>query len=635
MRSFYDGIKFYGVSDLSWTINYNKSIDLLNKHNENSVYIHINEILELYNAYLVITSPGIKTDYSAPYMSKAKSIFEIIAKYFMNITDDNILTIYFEVCRNYIDDFWTLIEKFKSYERISIDTFREILYNPETSLFYILKHKKIVKCFDPMIAEFMRQSDQTARIIVGKFLEKTNRNSEDIFFPASLHCNEYEPILHKYIESENSSIGVIQLISESQNSTECPISDELRHIALKKVRHYWEKHFETNTGVSFGVGITIKDNKEIISCTEINPLEYEFTYDIKWIKNNLDYPTLLNNFIYLFEYVDLCCRSHFVSLQSQMSILEKSIGVKGKKEYPTGVAFYVENIKSSAEMQAYVDVLRKHKIRIEDLLEWFFREYLKKEFAVEGFVFNLSSQNSTTLEKCRNLLSELDGILRQYRLFVLYKTIDRELLEISSTPIKFSDLPSMINDKYAYANSKDIESEMNMLFSDQSVIAFNPKKEIDVKNFVDLVVNYEIYLSDYPEWLQRSIIWLKDRGAISINENGIININLPRVSLLKDLYKNEVVCTSYWKKKELDQLVASGDLRYSSSLFSEPEQKYLNYMLNKSEYSNGRDLRNKYIHGSNTLDEKQQYNNYITFLKILVFVIIKMNEEFCLTNPLM
>ena len=56
-------------------------------------------------------------------------------------------------------------------------------------------------------------------------------------------------------------------------------------------------------------------------------------------------------------------------------------------------------------------------------------------------------------------------------------------------------------------------------------------------------------------------------------------------------------------------------------------------MLNKSEYSNGLDLRNKYIHSTYPLDTQQQEQDYISLLKILTVVILKINEEFCLKYP--
>ena len=143
-----------------------------------------------------------------------------------------------------------------------------------------------------------------------------------------------------------------------------------------------------------------------------------------------------------------------------------------------------------------------------------------------------------------------------------------------------------------------------------------------------------MHILDYHEEVHSRLKWLEERGTILIGKDGVISFNVPRVLLLQDLYDHEVLRTSMWNKNLLDQLVSSGDLRYGSGLFSEPEQKYFNYMLNKSEFSNGLDLRNRYIHGSNTLDERQQKMDYITIMKLMIIIIIKINEEFCHTKPI-
>ena len=80
--------------------------------------------------------------------------------------------------------------------------------------------------------------------------------------------------------------------------------------------------------------------------------------------------------------------------------------------------------------------------------------------------------------------------------------------------------------------------------------------------------------------------------------------------------------------------MSAGDIRYENALFSKPEQDYLNYVLNKSEFSNGLDLRNRYSHDTCSLDEKTQRQDYLEPLKIMVFIIIKINEEFCINNPI-
>lgn len=73
---------------------------------------------------------------------------------------------------------------------------------------------------------------------------------------------------------------------------------------------------------------------------------------------------------------------------------------------------------------------------------------------------------------------------------------------------------------------------------------------------------------------------------------------------------------------------------FSESLFSKPEQEYLNYMLNNSEFSNGLALRNNYLHGTNSTDEENNQQDYYQILKILIFIIIKINEEFCFVDDL-
>lgn len=56
--------------------------------------------------------------------------------------------------------------------------------------------------------------------------------------------------------------------------------------------------------------------------------------------------------------------------------------------------------------------------------------------------------------------------------------------------------------------------------------------------------------------------------------------------------------------------------------------------VNKSEFSNGLDLRNRYIHDTNSLDKRHQQNDYIVLLKMFVILVIKINEEFCLQDKI-
>ena len=96
------------------------------------------------------------------------------------------------------------------------------------------------------------------------------------------------------------------------------------------------------------------------------------------------------------------------------------------------------------------------------------------------------------------------------------------------------------------------------------------------------------------------------------------------------------VALAYYYQKghetEIKNLKDNNKIKFGSTLFSIPEQKYLNYLFNKSEFSNGLDLRNKYLHGSHApaSAEDEHRINYYIFLRTLIFMVIKINEEFCL-----
>lgn len=47
---------------------------------------------------------------------------------------------------------------------------------------------------------------------------------------------------------------------------------------------------------------------------------------------------------------------------------------------------------------------------------------------------------------------------------------------------------------------------------------------------------------------------------------------------------------------------------------------------------NGHDLRNKYLHGSNNSSEKTYESDYIIILRILIIILIKINDDLSLYN---
>lgn len=334
----------------------------------------------------------------------------------------------------------------------------------------------------------------------------------------------------------------------------------------------------------------------------------------------------------MFGFVDMEFRSVFPSISSKLGVFERVMGVKGIKEYQTGSSFTFYNMKTSADMHGYIEELERNNIRFEDIIKWFFEAYIVEEFNVKDFSFATSSKDSSYLEMCRNLASEMDGVLKQYRLYAENGEIDRELLEMSSRPVEFEILPSLRTEKYWYANSDDIRKEMFYLFSDQCLLSYVERIGEKYECLHDLLSNEELYLSDYTRQDELyQINWLLQRNTLN-NDDGILKLNPRRAFILKDLYEHEVICPDYYPsymKLLLTEMKSEGDICIKNTFLSVPESDYLNYVLNKSQYSNGMDLRNRYIHSTYSENEEIHKRDYIELMKIMALIVIKINEELC------
>lgn len=589
---------------------------------------NINDVLELYNVCKILDT----AELSDSERSKKQQLYSTVAKFFKSINDENFSEYHQPVLADYYDDFLNLFDRFKVYDNVSPGVFSRIFDEEGFTLYRILEYKGIVTHYDASLSKYMLSSEQTAEIIIRKFLEEQPAHSRDCYLPKSLDKNEFDGILSRYIESDFPHINMVNLISYSQSSSECPLSDELRQRAKHRAQELYDK-VAVKTEYSYGLGVSFDVIDDLRQESEPEPGQFLITYNVNWLVNNTDFKSILYNFIHVFSFTDIYMRCRFPAVESQMDIFEKHLGVKGIKEYKTGSIFHITNRYALATMSLYYNFLSRNGVYLESFIRDFFCEYLPEEFSVFGFDVNIPSYAYSDLDKCRLLPIEMDGVLKQFTMYVQKGAIDRELYEMSSSPVALRDIPSFINDKYAYANGNDIAKEMYLCFSDQSMLAYVEKycEKKSYKSFVQLIINNQVNIADYPEFDLPDLEWLIGRGTVKLSEDGIISLNIERVAILKDLHENEVIRTSrYAKSNLLKELIENNDLVVESTLFSKPEQKYLNYMLNKSEYSNGKDLRNRYLHSTYPQDKAQHFNDYMELLRIMIVVIIKINEEFCI-----
>ena len=630
-------IKFYGIYDYVSSTHLREAEAIFSDWDKYINDADINSVSELYNIKKYFDA-GASLDcwndeQYIGFLEKCKDIPRIIGKFFSTISDENFDIIHDMIVPTYLEDFWELMCVYKVYKRITPDTIENLLTRNEQVVWRILIHKELSTEFGQIIAEHLRHNKYTPSRLITRYLAQHENGSRQIFFPAEFTQEMRDRILADYVEREDANINDLQLLEQAQSSKEFPLSDKLRLKARKKKELLQEDLLSRGVVMTYGAEVTFKSIPDGSFESSFNDGMISCTYSREWIEENRDYPTLMNNFIYLFGYTDSCFRSTFVSLKKYIGILDSLLSVNGNKYYSTGSYFSSIQMLSLLQMAAYNRELERIGIRLEDTFRWFFEEYLKNEFNANGFTYTPPSAGTTITEKCKLLCIAIDVALKQYRLYCEDGVVDRELLEMSSGHIVFSELRSILKNKYAYSASDSMKNEAFFLFSDQSMMNYTEKTQEKYETLPELLLCERVKKDDFMGFQQINLDWLIGRNDISVSEDGYLTVNKRRVFLLKDLYEHEVICPLHYSKglaEQADLLVSVGDLRYESTLFSKPEQDYLNYILNKAEFSNGLDLRNRYSHDTYAMDEKTQYQDYIELQKIMVLIIIKINEELCL-----
>ena len=604
-------------------------------------YHDINDILELYSIDKVLKTGARSKNWDSEktlnYEKTAKNIMSVCGNYFAKINDKTISELLGDLDKNYEDRFLELFDKFGLENRISGKLFYSFLEKTILSIGLVLQFKKLViSAYGEEIRDYlMKNVEISAPLLIKAYLENKKIS---LYFPKQLDADDKKWIISEYVDSEAADLNLLHLISISKVNEKGEFPLEIR-TKLKAKKHYEEKSkllFSNNSLFDFEISVSISniDNpQDIISISKDDNQTVSITYDQNWLSENLDYATILNNFIYVFGFVDFNGRWTQINHPNSLGVIEKHIGVHGKDEYHFGIVFNYLQMVGNITMLCYHDFLEKYDISFENIFKWFFEEYLSNEFGAEGFIYNLPTKGASSLEKCRDIVIEMDSILKQYKLFCEDGYVNQELHQLNTSQMSISSIPSLLKNKYAYPVGDDIQMIMQMLFSDQSMLFFT---ESDIEHIPYKVLNRrKVYYHEFHEFQKNMINYLVDKKIFWISENDEILCDKRLLDVLYDLYSNDFICLYNCKMYEEQLLFLEQNkmIRYTGRcLLSELEQHYFNYIFNNSEYSNSLNLRNKYAHGNQNTDVIVQEHDYIIMLRLMVLLILKINEELCLAK---
>lgn len=631
-------IKWLAINDLALGIQLKRMDEILGGYIEGNEYLDINEVMELFVVCKYMDAQIYLSTWSETELHEYKRIVKkfkgIVGKYFNTLCEDEFCSVYKGLIHDYNKLFWEVFQSYKLFEKIEFACIKDAIEGNKYAIRNILFEKSLVDAYGEELRKELLASEKVAEWLLDEYEVYHEFKKEHLYFPKELKIDDKKEIIEKYVEWEEANLNYLQIIVSIQDKPDTlVIGDRLRLQTRKRVEKEQEKLFSEGGGFKTEINVMFGNLKENDSEFDMNPHKIVCKYDSSWIKDNLDEPTLLNNFIYWFGYVDMQWRITLVEKDVYKGIFEKSLFMRSKYAYEPGYSTRILNTLADIQMSGYYHQLENNGKQLENIYKWFFEKYLRNEFMIEGFRMNVPSSNTSYLEKCRTMLSEMDGILKQYNLYVEDGYVDQELFQISSSHMKFSDCKSSVNEKYVYGIGDEFRVACHHLFSTQSHITYVERIKKSYDTFYELLKNETIYDTDFGEYTKPIFAWLVEHRYIRLDNHEIKFNNVIRIRLLMQLNDNDVI--SYWHlgkelREELKIMEADNLVIFKSSLFAKKEYEYFDFYLNKATFNNGTDLRNMYLHGSQMNapeDEKIHMSNYWIILKLFVLCILKICDD--------
>ncbi len=636
-------VYFYSVHDGACYSNIKLADKILENFSPSNAY-DINEIIELYQVKLYIDNEVFLTKWTEQdkeeIKEKVKNIWSVIVQFWNKINTGNLIHLFSQLeCWTLQDSFWQLTTNISIYKRFDNDVFTKLINSKDCSIRAILHHEKLVKHFSTIIRNYLLNYDKSAELLLSQFVEKHDRDRDDYFFPKSLSIKDREDIISRYLDDNEANLNFVRLALNIKKSDNLDISDRTRLKAKRLENKLNKEILDKNGGALFGIQVGFSDDQE-------EPLKMEkdgstdiFTYSTQHILKKDNPIVYLAHFVGLFFYLDRQNCISLVSKNSEFGTIEK-LFTKSKNEYPVGPVFNRKETLSLAQIFLYDKILNQNqKQSIENIIQYHIVEHLDECFGLKGFRFSLPSNGTSYFERIRTLLAEYDVLLRQYKLYKEDGFIDNELLCMSSSTYSLSQIPSFIHKKYCYLHDNKLALPIHLLFSDQSGLSYvEPFKESKYHCLYDLIINEEVLYGNFKSYQFDRLHHLFEPGYLFVDHTGIVRIkDKHQLFILKQLYTEEVL--SYWRYPEeckviIDKMADEGILYFEDTLFNKLEQSYFNYYLNKKEFTNGLDLRNSFMHGTNPNSENELINLYYVLLKIIVLTILKIDDDLSLRNQI-
>ena len=549
------------------------------------------------------------------------------------LTNNALLDVYESVEWQYIDRFWNLASSTKAYEEINSDELEELLSRHSLCISNVMSHYGLVQKFDQHIrAVLSKNIDAAVSIIVGNFGAEV-RSKEKIYLPPSLTGSDIDEIVLRYLSETNPNLNYVQVLMNwpSAAAKDYSPSIEVRVKAKRRYEELSKQLFDETGSIEYGIEASISGNQIACKDSYVDGNTLKTFFGEEWLSRYLDYPTIMNNCAYVFDYLDerglLTCPAH----EHDESTLMKTFGMRAKDEYDNNIFFKMRQDLLLEETALYAMLLERNGRRLEDAIEWTYNVYFAKELGIGGFSISLPATGCSWLDKCKAMGPELERALKGYSLYSKMHVIDPDYFRFENFKL-FSEFQSLYKNKYVIKGDR-YDEVAKPLFWDQSLLTFTSRIKSSEDNLWDLLHNHSVNVDDYDGDCRSAIESLINKGFLAESEKDERLLPSNKANYLKIIWDSSACPLWRCSKAIIDEvhdLVKQGYLKYSSALFSPDEASYLNYMFNNAIHSNALALRNSYDHGNSPVDDpnsSQFARDYYLFLTLLIEITLKISEE--------
>ena len=623
-----DRVHFYSEGDMATPFEVDKILNRLRAINPFSDIVDLNDVMELWNIHQYTKRnllPSNLDEADEQYLNDvALQLQGIIVRLMTKWPKEDFENNYKNLSYDHRHDFWKVIAETKTYKLFAKPVLMNcIKESSEYVLRSVLVEKLIVKYLDKELAIFLKDAAHAVEVLLDDYYISTRFKEGKVCFPTALTMLEREEMIIRYINSPERNLNYLRIISTLKNDNHITISDRTRLLCKRAENEDNNKLLREGESMSYQIGVKAY-YKKVYPIVEIT--DEGIVYNLGCLKD-IDAAGILYLFKSIFGYIDSYGTIPFTSLDHEDTLYD-IFGLRGVSCYRITPSFYKKNKIAKMQLIAVEKGLELYGQNFESILLSII-EWINVTYSI-NIRFSTPSDDGSVLSKIRHLFAEMDSLIRQYQLYVEDGCIDYELLAMSSSPLGMNQIKSVLypRPKYVTLNSDSSEVQwlQQMLSSENTTFSKKGSNGCEslytqLKQGCKPELKYKFQQVRIQKMIDMGIINVAKDGQYAITSAG---------ELLNILYHKDFVMINRlpaWMSDSLAMMNASGWIEYSSSLLHVREANYFNYWLNKKNFTNGYDLRNKYMHGVQSFDEKTIESDYHIAKLLFVLMLLKIIDD--------